>query len=92
MSDDVTTEYWAEARAAEKTEQEVDRQPSRGRAQSEQRLLDKDSWMAAHRQLSLNAAQKDRTLRSKADADTALAEQQTFLLAQMILNKEEIMQ
>ena len=42
--------------------------------------------MAAHLQLSLDIAEKDRTLRN--EADTALVEQQTFLLAQMDLRKK----
>ena len=89
LSDEVT-EYWAEARAAERSEQTVDRELTRARAQSEQRRLDNNSLIAAHRQLTLDAKAQDMALRSEADA--ALAEQQVSLLAQMASNKEEIMQ
>ena len=57
MSDEAT-EYWAEARVAEHTEQRVDRDLTRARAQSEQRLVDNRSLIAAHRQLTLDAAVK----------------------------------
>jgi hypothetical protein len=74
---DETNEYWAEARAAVVSEQNVDQQLTRARAESQQRLMDKDSWIQAHRQLTQDAQVKDRALRD--EAHRALAEQQVNL-------------
>jgi hypothetical protein len=86
---DETSEYWAEARAAVHQEQNVDRQLTRERAVSHQRLMDKDSWIAAHRQLTQDAQVKDRALRE--EATRALAEQQLSFKGQLESTQEDFM-
>jgi hypothetical protein len=88
MSDEVH-EYYAEARTAVHAEQNVDRLLARARAESQQRLLDKDSWIESHRQLSHDTQVADRELRLEARA--ALAEQQALHTGQMASNTQAIM-
>jgi hypothetical protein len=87
---DEANEFWAEARAAEHSEQRAGAQLTQARAQSQQRLMDKDSWIQAHRQLSQDAQVKDRALRE--EASRALAEQQVLFRGELHSAQEDIMQ
>jgi hypothetical protein len=86
---DEANEFWAEARAAEHSEQQAGARLTQALAQSQQRLLDKESWIEAHRQLSHDAQVKDRALRD--EASRALAEKQVLFRGELHSAQEDIM-